>query len=134
MYSDKIKQIFTNPKNVGILQNASGVAQYVNPKTNDILKLYIKIENGMIIDASFKSFAGIMGVVVLSEFTEMLKYKTIEDALNINEIEIEEYICEIPENKKYLLTDAIEVLKLTVQDYTKKLEKELKKHKKIMEN
>ena len=134
MYSDKIKQIFTNPKNVGILQNASGVAQYVNPKTNDILKLYIKIENGMIIDASFKSFAGIMGVVVLSEFTEMLKYKTIEDALNINETEIEEYICEIPENKKYLLTDAIEVLKLTVQDYTKKLEKELKKHKKIMEN
>ena len=61
MYSERILEIFKNPTNVGIIQGASGVGQYINPETADNFKLYIKVEEEKIVESSFKAFSGIVG-------------------------------------------------------------------------
>lgn len=128
MFSERITNLFLNPQNVGILQNASGVGTFTDEKTNDIFKIYIKVENNIIIDASFKAFTGVVGTAVSSVLTSFVKNKSLDDALKFEEKElINEVGSHIAEYDNYVVVDAIDALKLAISDYQKKLEKENQK-------
>ena len=80
MYSDKVMDHFTNPRNVGEIENADGVGQVGNAKCGDIMKMYLKIEDGIIVDAKFKTFGCGAAVATSSMVTELIKGKTIKEA------------------------------------------------------
>ena len=132
MYSEKVLELFKNPTNVGIIQGASGVGQYINEETADNFKLYIKVEAGKVVEASFKAFSGVVGVALMVTLTEMLKNLPVEDLTKITAKEIYEKIGLLDKEYKYLLDDCVEVLAATYKDYQKrqeKLEKEAKSKK-----
>ena len=124
MYSAKVINLFANAENVGILQSASGVGVYTNEKTNEVFKMYLKIENNFIVNASFKAYTGVVGVAVMSTLTEMLKNMPLENTTAIKSKEILEELGEVDKKFAYLANDALESLKLAIADYQKKLEKE----------
>ena len=125
MYNKRIMAIFANPKNVGILQGASGIGQYTNETTNDVYKLYLKIEEDTIVDASFKAFCGADGIAIFSILTEKLIGKTLSDAKQITSEEILQEIGELNKDNSSI-KDALEVLRLAIADYNKKQQKLLK--------
>lgn len=124
MYSEKIMNIFANPKNVGVLQSASGIGIFESENATDVIKLYIKVENNYIVDSTFKVFSGILGVAVLSILTEMIKNKSIETASQIEEKDIVTELGNLDENDNLFVSHSIDALKLAITDYQKKLEKE----------
>ena len=129
MYSEKILNLFANPHNVGIVNSASGVGQYTNEETNEIIKLYIKLEGDMIVDTGFKIYSGVAGIALMSVYTDLLKNKKIEDALQIEAKDLALEL-ELDGEHKYLYQDAIEAFKLALEDHKERLEKEQKKKKK----
>ena len=129
MYSEKILELFKNPTNVGIIQGASAVGQYINPETADNFKLYIKVEENKIVEASFKAFSGVVGVALMVTLTEMLKNKPLDDLTKITAKDIAENIGLIDKEYRYLLDDCVETLLATQKDYQKRLEKEAKAKK-----
>lgn len=123
MYSPQVINLFANAENVGIIQSASGVGVYTNEKTNEVFKLYLKIENGYIVDVSFKAYTGVVGVAVMSIFTEMIKNISIVDAEKIEPQQILNSLEDVEKKYNYLASNAIETLQLALQDYKKKLER-----------
>ena len=81
MYSEKVMDHFSNPRNVGEIENASGVGEVGNAKCGDIMKMFLKIEEGVIVDVKFKTFGCGAAVATSSMATEMIKGKTVEEAL-----------------------------------------------------
>ena len=81
MYSEKVMDHFSNPRNVGEIENADGVGQVGNAKCGDIMKMYLKIENDIIVDVKFKTFGCGAAVATSSMATEMVLGKTVEEAL-----------------------------------------------------
>ena len=130
MYSSAVLKTFAEPKNVGILQSASGVGIFEDEKTGEVFKLYLKIENETIINASFKVYSGVLGIATMSVLTEILKNKSLEYALKLEEKELLASLEKVASEDFYVLTDAIGSVKLAIEDYKKKLEKEAEKAKK----
>ena len=130
MYSRRILNLFAEPHNYGIVGNASGIGQYTNEKTNEVIKLYIKIENDTIVDAGYKVYSGVVGIALMTVFTDMLKGKTIDEALELKTEDVLNQLIGIEQAQTYLADDALEALLLAVADYHKKLEKEAEKNKK----
>ncbi len=83
MYSEKVMDHFTNPRNVGEIDDASGVGTVGNAKCGDIMKVYLKIEDGVVKDAKFKTFGCGAAVATSSMATELVKGKTIKEALDV---------------------------------------------------
>ena len=79
MYSEKVMDHFTNPRNVGVIENPSGVGEEGNPSCGDIMKMYLKVENDIIIDAKFQTFGCGAAIASSSMATEMIKGKTLEE-------------------------------------------------------
>lgn len=129
MYNRKIMALFANPKNVGIIQGASGIGQYTNQNTADVYKIYLKIEDEVIVDASFKAFCGADGIAVCSVLTDMLINKTLLQAEDITENDIYDEIGEL-NTENTSVADALETLRLAIADYDKKQLKLLKKQSK----
>lgn len=130
MYSEKMMSLFAEPHNVGIIQNASGIGQFVNENTHEVYKLYLKIENEAILNASFKVYGGVASIAVMSQFTEMLKNLPIQDASNIKPEDILKNSGVDDKEFAYLANDALDTLNLAIEDYKKKLQKELEKQQK----
>ena len=84
MYSEKVIDHFTNPRNVGEIENADGIGEAGNPVCGDIMKIYLKIENDIIVDVKFKIFGCAAAIATSSITTELIKGKTIEDALKLS--------------------------------------------------
>ena len=84
MYSEKVIDHFTNPRNVGEIENADGIGEAGNPVCGDIMKIYLKIENDIIVDVKFKTFGCAAAIATSSITTELIKGKTIEDALKLS--------------------------------------------------
>ena len=84
MYSEKVMDHFMNPRNVGELSDADGVGMEGNPTCGDVMKIFIKVEDGRISDAKFKTFGCGASIAVSSMVTEMIKGKTIDEALSIS--------------------------------------------------
>ena len=130
MYNSRVLSIFAEPHNVGILQSASGVGIYTNETTNEVYKLYLKLENNHIVDASFKVYSGVLGVATMSVLTDMLKGMSKESSLQLEPQHLLAELGKISKEQEYILSDALESIKLAFEDYERKLEKELAKSKK----
>ena len=128
MYNDKVMEIFQNPKNVGELKGANGIGTVGNESCGDIMKLYLKINDKEVIEnATFKTFGCAAAIVSSSVATEMIKGKTIDEALQLENEAIIDYLGGLPDNKIHCSILAKEAITEAVKDYRKKQAKLIKK-------
>jgi nitrogen fixation NifU-like protein len=117
MYSEKVIDHFSNPRNVGEIENADGVGQVGNAKCGDIMKIYLKIDNGIITDAKFKTFGCAAAVATSSMATEMIKGKTIKEAEQVTNKAVMEALDGLPPAKVHCSVLAEEAIAAAIQDY-----------------
>ena len=122
VYSKKVMDHFRNPRNVGEIENPDGVGKAGNPVCGDIMELYIKVEDEKIVDAKFKTFGCGAAIATSSMVTEMVKGKTIEEALKITNKAVAEALDGLPPIKMHCSVLAEEALKSAIEDYYKKKE------------
>jgi nitrogen fixation NifU-like protein len=127
IYSEKVMEHFLNPRNVGEIPDASGVGNVGNPVCGDVLRLYIKVENDVIVDAKFKTFGCGAAVATSSMVTEMIKGKTISEALEITNRAVAEALGGLPPIKMHCSVLAEQALKAAIQDYQQKRLKDVDK-------
>lgn len=120
MYSEKVMDHFMNPRNVGEIEDASGVGKVGNARCGDIMKVYLKIENGLIEDAKFKTFGCGAAVATSSMATEMVIGKTIQEALMITNKSVAEALDGLPPVKMHCSLLAEEAVHAALWDYAKK--------------
>ena len=116
-YSEKVMEHFRNPRNVGEIENPDGVGKVGNPVCGDIMELYIKVDGGIITDAKFKTFGCGAAIATSSMVTELVKNKTIEDALKISNRAVAEALGGLPPIKMHCSVLAEEALKRALDDY-----------------
>jgi nitrogen fixation NifU-like protein len=119
-YSNKVMEHFRNPKNVGEIENPDGIGHVGNPVCGDIMELYIKVKDGRIVDAKFKTFGCGAAIATSSMVTELVKGKTIEDALKISNQAVVEALGGLPPIKMHCSVLAEQALKKAIDDYLKK--------------
>ena len=117
MYSEKVMDHFSNPRNVGEIPNADGVGEVGNSKCGDIMKMFLKIDNGIITDVKFKTFGCGAAVATSSIATEMIKGKSIEDALKLTNKAVVEALDGLPAVKLHCSVLAEEAVKAALADY-----------------
>ena len=120
MYSEKVMDHFTNPRNVGEIADASGVGTVGNAKCGDIMRIYLKIENGILEDVKFKTFGCGAAIATSSMATEMVKGKSIEDAMKLTNKAVAEALDGLPPVKMHCSLLAEQALKEALEDYFKK--------------
>jgi len=120
MYNEKVIDYFTNPRNSGAIENANGVGQVGNPKCGDILKMYLKIEQDVIVDVRFKTFGCAAAVASGSMATEMVKGKNIYEALALSNQAIAKALGGLPPHKMHCSLLAEEAVREAIHDYLKK--------------
>ncbi len=120
MYSEKVLDHFSNPRNVGELEGANAVGQVGNSKCGDIMKMYMKIENDVIVDVTFKTFGCGAAVATSSMATEMVKGKTIDEALKLTNRAVAEALDGLPPEKLHCSVLAEEAIKSAIADYYKR--------------
>ncbi|MDD3035443.1 MAG: Fe-S cluster assembly scaffold protein NifU [Candidatus Saccharimonadaceae bacterium] len=120
MYSDKVMDHFNNPRNVGVLEDANGIGQVGNPVCGDIMKIYLKIENDLITDVSFKTFGCGAAVATSSMATELVKGKSVKEALQLSNRAVAEALDGLPPVKMHCSVLAEEGIKAAIEDYYKK--------------
>jgi len=120
MYSEKVMEHFTSPRNVGEIEDADGIGEVGNAKCGDIMKIYLKIENDIIKDVKFKTFGCGAAVATSSIATEMIKGKTIEEALKLTNKAVVEALDGLPPQKIHCSVLAEEAVKAAIEDYKKK--------------
>ena len=116
-YSDKVMDHFMNPRNVGDIPDASGIGTVGNPVCGDVMKMYLKIENEVIVDVKFKTFGCGAAVATSSMVTEMVKGKTIPEALKITNRAVAEALGGLPAVKMHCSVLAEEALHSALKDY-----------------
>ena len=117
LYSEKVFDHFSNPRNVGEIEDANGVGEVGNAKCGDIMKMYLKIENGIIVDVKFKTFGCGAAIAISSMATEMIKGKSIDDALKLTNKAVVEALDGLPAQKIHCSVLAEEAVKSAVKDY-----------------
>ena len=120
MYSEKVMDHFANPRNVGELQDANAIGEVGNAKCGDIMKIYMKIEDDIIKEVTFKTFGCGAAVATSSMATEMVKGKTIEDALKLTNKAVMEALDGLPPAKVHCSVLAEEAINAAIADYYKR--------------
>ena len=121
MYSEKVIDHFSNPRNVGEIENADGVGTVGNAKCGDIMRMYLKVDdNGVITDCKFKTFGCGAAIATSSMATEMIKGKTLKEALKLTNKAVAEALDGLPPVKMHCSLLAEEAVKAAVEDYMKK--------------
>lgn len=120
MYSEKVMDHFTNPRNVGEIENPDGVGQVGNPVCGDIMRLYIQVEDGIIKDVKFKTFGCGAAIATSSMVTEMVKGKTLDEALQISNKAVAEALDGLPAQKMHCSNLAADALHKAIEDYQNK--------------
>jgi len=126
-YSEKVMEHFKNPKNVGEIPDADGIGNVGNPVCGDIMRLYIKVEDNKIKDAKFKTFGCGAAIATSSMVTEIVKGKTVEEALKISNKAVAEALGGLPPIKMHCSVLAEQALKSAIDDYLAKKEKKKQK-------
>lgn len=121
LYSEKVMDHFTNPRNVGEIADADGVGEVGNAKCGDIMKMYLKVDKGVISDVKFKTFGCGAAIATSSMATEMIKGKTIEDALKVTNKAVVEALEGLPPVKIHCSVLAEQAVKAAVADYYKRI-------------
>ena len=117
MYSEKVMDHFSNPRNVGEVSEPNAVGQVGNPKCGDIMKMTMKIEDGVIQDVKFKTFGCGAAVATSSMATELVKGKTVEEALKLTNSAVAEALDGLPPQKLHCSVLAEEAIKSAISDY-----------------
>ena len=120
MYSDEVMDHFRNPRNVGFIEDADGIGKVGNPVCGDIMELTIKVEDGIIEDAKFRTFGCGAAIATSSMVTELVKGKNIEEALEISNKAVVEALGGLPPVKLHCSVLAEQALKSAIEDYRKK--------------
>lgn len=119
-YSEKVMDHFANPRNVGEIPDASGVGEVGNSKCGDIMKMYIKVEGNVIVDCKFKTFGCGAAIATSSMATELIKGKTIDDALKLTNKAVMEALDGLPPVKVHCSVLAEQAIKAALSDYYRK--------------
>ena len=117
LYSDKVMDHFANPRNVGEIEDADGIGEVGNAKCGDIMKMYIKVDKGIITDVKFKTFGCGAAVATSSIATEMIKGKSIDDALKVTNKAVVEALEGLPPQKLHCSVLAEQAMKSALSDY-----------------
>ena len=125
MYTEKVMDHFSNPRNVGEIPNADGVGEVGNAKCGDIMRIYLKVKDNVIEDVKFKTFGCGAAIATSSMVTEMVIGKTLEDALEISNQAVAEALGGLPPAKMHCSNLAADALHEAIKDYMSKQPKEV---------
>jgi len=117
LYNDKVMEHFRNPRNVGEMENPDGVGRVGDPICGDVMELYIKVKDGIIVDAKFKTFGCAAAIATSSMVTDMVKGKNVEEALKISNKAVVEALDGLPPAKVHCSVLAEDALKAAIEDY-----------------
>lgn len=120
MYTEKVMDHFTNPRNMGEIENASGVGTVGNAKCGDIMRIYLDVQEGIIKDVKFKTFGCGAAIATSSMATELVMGKTIEEALHVTNKAVMEALDGLPKAKVHCSLLAEEALQAALWDYAQK--------------
>ena len=120
LYSEKVMDHFMNPRNVGVIEDASGVGEVGNAKCGDIMKIYLKIEDEIIKDVKFETFGCGSAIASSSMATEMIMGKSIHEALELTNKAVAEALDGLPAHKMHCSVLAEEAIKNALKDYFEK--------------
>lgn len=120
MYSQKVMDHFMNPRNVGEIPDADGVGMEGNPVCGDSMQIFIKVENDHIVDAKFRTFGCGSAIAVSSMITELVKGKTLDEALSISKETVAEELGGLPPQKMHCSNLGADALKKAIEDYRSK--------------
>ena len=124
MYSEKVMDHFTNPRNVGEIKDADGVGTVGNPVCGDMMTVYIKVRNSKIEDIKFKTFGCGAAIATSSMVTELAKGKEISKAEEISRLDVANSLGGLPKVKMHCSNLAADALKAAIEDYRKRRESE----------
>lgn len=119
MYTEKVKDHFMNPRNVGEIKDADGVGEVGNPTCGDMMSIYIEVEEGKISDIKFKTFGCASAIATSSILTELVKGKTLEEAKKITNKDVAEALGGLPPIKMHCSNLAAEALHKAIENYEK---------------
>ncbi|MDR4498537.1 MAG: Fe-S cluster assembly scaffold protein NifU [Candidatus Scalindua sp.] len=122
-YSEKVMDHFMNPRNMGEIKDADAVGTVGNPACGDVMRLYIKVKDNKITDAKFKTFGCGAAIATSSMATEMIKEKTMEEALQVTNEAVAEALDGLPPNKMHCSVLAQEAIEAAIKEYKGKGEK-----------
>ena len=117
LYSEKVMEHFRNPRNVGVIENADGVGEVGNARCGDIMKIYLKIENNIVTDVKFETFGCGSAIASSSMATEMIRGRSIEEALELTNQAVTEALGGLPPHKVHCSVLAEEAVRAAVKDY-----------------
>jgi nitrogen fixation NifU-like protein len=117
LYSEKVMDHFRNPRNVGVIEDADGVGEVGNAKCGDIMKMYLKIKDGVIVDVKFNTFGCGSAIASSSMATEMIKGKKLDEALQLTNKAVAEALDGLPAYKMHCSVLAEEAIKAAIDDY-----------------
>lgn len=120
VYNEKVLEVFSNPKNVGVIENADGVGTVGNATCGDIMKMYLKIDNGVITDAKFQTFGCAAAIATSSTATEMIKGKTVEEAEKLTNADVVDSLGGLPAQKMHCSVLAEDAIRAAIKDYRSK--------------
>jgi nitrogen fixation NifU-like protein len=120
MYSDKVMDHFSNPRNVGEIENADGVGEVGNASCGDIMKIFLKVENNVIKDIKFKTFGCGAAIATSSMVTEMAMGKTIDEAMELTNAAVAEALDGLPTQKMHCSNLAADALHEAIKNYKEK--------------
>ena len=120
MYTEQVMDHFMNPRNVGEIENASGIGEVGNAKCGDIMKIFIKVENDIIVDVKFKTYGCGAAIATSSKATEMVMGKTIDEALALTNKMVMDALGGLPAAKVHCSVLAEEALQSAIADYKAK--------------
>ena len=123
MYSEKVMEHFTNPRNVGEVRDPDGVGQVGNAVCGDIMKLSIKVEDDKIVDVKFMTFGCGAAIATSSMITEMVKGRTLDEALRISNKAVADALDGLPPAKMHCSNLAADALRKAIQDYYERPER-----------
>ncbi len=120
LYSEKVMEHFLQPRNVGVIENADGVGEVGNAKCGDIMKMYLKIDDGIITDVKFETFGCASAIASSSMATELIKGQRVEDAMKLTNQAVAEALDGLPAYKMHCSVLAEEAIRSALEDYQSK--------------
>ena len=117
LYSEKVMDHFTHPRNVGVIENADGIGEVGNAKCGDIMRIYLKIDNDIITDVKFETFGCGSAIASSSMATEMIKGKPVSEAMALTNKAVAEALDGLPAHKLHCSVLAEEAIKNALKDY-----------------
>lgn len=120
MYSQKVMDHFSNPRNVGEIKDADGIGEVGNAKCGDIMKIFLKVENGIIEDVKFQTFGCGAAIATSSMVTEMVKGKKLKEAMQVTNAAVAEALDGLPPVKMHCSNLAADAVHAAIKDYMEK--------------